>query len=255
MKIRTPKDVEKLDAKIKEELGIDVQKYRNQEVVENFVELLVFPQYIFKWVLRPIPISFLIFGIGFFALDLVHLEYVIYTIVGLILFLLTGVLVGLLFLMWKLKTDIWGIVDYSLDIMKSAVNDLHQVNNQITAENRKEVLGLLFKGIIHIVTIPMLSQVIADKVPFVGGIVNGIVKRILILVSNAVKFDESNLNQELKKKEGAPNALQIYSSSITAVSDGLEKVMGFAFRVTQLPLTILFVIVFLVLVIFLYLIN
>jgi len=205
MRIRTAKDVEKLDDRIKEELGIDVQKYRNEEVVESFVELLVFPEYVITWVIRPILISFVIFLIGFFIFNLVHIEYFIYGVIGLVLFLSTGVLIGLLFLTWKMKSDIWGIVDYSLKIMKSAVNDMNQVNNQITISNRKDINGLLFKGIIHIVTIPMMSKIISNKVPFVGGIVNRIVKKILVLVSDKIKFNEENLTQELMEKEGKPN--------------------------------------------------
>lgn len=255
MRIRTTKDVEKLDNKIKEELGVDVQKYRNEEVVENFVELLVFPEYVITWVIRPILISIGIFIIGFFIFDLVHIEYIIYGVIGLILFLVNGILIGLLFLIWKMKSDIWGIVDYSLEIMKSAVNDMNQVNSQVTKENRKDVLGLLFKGIIHIVTIPMMSKVISEKIPFVGGIVNRIVKKVLILVSDKVKFDDENLKQELKKNEGESNAIQIYSSSISSVSKGLEKVMNFTFGVAQFPLKFGFVIIFLTLILFLYLIN
>lgn len=255
MRIRTPKDVEKLDNRIEEELGIDIQKYRNEEVVENFVELLVFPEYVVTWVIRPILISIGIFIIGFFVFDLVHIEYIIYGLIGFGLFLATGVLIGLLFLSWKMKSDMWGIVDYSLEIMKSAISDMNQVSNQMTKENRKDVLGLLFKGIIHIVTIPMMSKVIADKVPFVGGFVNRIVKRILILLSDKIKFEEENLKQELRKKGSEPNALQIYLSSISAVSTGLEKVLNFTFGVAQFPIKIGFGIILLILILFLYLIN
>ena len=255
MKIRTTKDVEKLDHKIKTELGIDVQKYRNEEVVESFVELLVFPEYVITWVIRPILLSILIFLIGFFIFDLVHIEYIIYGIIGLVLFLLTGILTGLLFLTSKMKSDMWGIVDYSLVIMKSAVSDMNQVNNQITKENRKDVLGLLFKGIIHIVTIPMLSKIIAEKVPFIGGFVNRVVRKVLILVSDRMKFDEENLKQELQKKEGASNALQTYSNSISLASYGLEKIMNFTFGIAQFPLKIGFGIIFLILSLFIYLIN
>ncbi|WP_405205364.1 hypothetical protein [Aquimarina sp. LLG6339-5] len=255
MRIRTKKDVEKLDHKIKEELGIDVQKYRNEEVVENFVELLVFPKYVINWVVRPVLISILIFIIGFFIFDLVHIEYVLYGIIGLILFLISGILIGLLFLIWKMKSDIWGILNYSLEIMKSAITDMVQVNNQVNEENRKDVLGLLFKGIIHIVTIPMISKVISDKVPLIGGIVNRIVKKILTLVSDKVKFDEEKLKKELNKKEGESNALKIYSNSISSATKGLEKIMNFTFGVAQFPLKIIFGIVFLLLILFLYLIN
>jgi len=255
MKIRTAKDVEKLDKRLKNELGIDVSKYKNEEVVENFVELVLFPQYVITWVIRPLIIAIIIFVMGFFILNLVHIEFVLYAFIGFFLFFFNGILLGLLFLMWKMKTDIWGIVDYSLEIMKSAVSDLNHVSNQVTKENRKDVLGLVFKGVIHIVTIPMVTKIISEKVPFVGGLVNGLVKKILTLVSDKVMFDPATLDNELAKDMSESNAMQIYSSSISSVSGGLEKIMNFTFGVAQLPLKISFIILFLSLVLFVYIIN
>lgn len=255
MRIKTTKDIEALDKKIKDELGIDVQIYRNEEVVENFVELLIFPEYVFTWVIRPIIISFIIFIIGFFLFDLVHIEYVLYAIIGIALFLVNGVLFGLLFLTWKLKSDIGGIINYSLDIMKTAASDINQVNNQVNAQNRKDVLGLLFKGIIHIVTIPMMSKVISTKVPLVGGIVNKFAKKILTLISDRVEFDEENLKKELKKNEDESSILQVYSNSISSVSLGLEKVLNITFGLTQFPLKLCFGLALLILILFIYLIN
>ncbi|MCF2875557.1 MULTISPECIES: hypothetical protein [unclassified Tenacibaculum] len=255
MRIRTKKDLEKLDNKIKEELGIDIHKYRNEEVVENFVELLVFPKYVINWVIRPVLISILAFIIGFYMLDLVHVEYVLYSIIGLVLFLLAGFFMGLLFLIWKMKSDMWGIINYSLDIMKSAVADINEVSNQTTKENRKDVLSLLFKGVIHIITIPMVSKVVSDKVPFVGGIINRIIKKILTLVSDKVKFDEEKLKNELSKNEDEPDALKVYLKSISFASNGIKKVMNFTFGVAQFPLKVLFGIILLLLTLFLYLIN
>lgn len=255
MKIRTPKDVEKLDAKIKEELGIDVQKYRNEEVVESFVEILVFPVYVLNWVLRPVLVSLGIFILGFFLFDLADIEYIIYGVFGSGLFLTTGILIGLLFLIQKMKTDLWGIIHYSLEIMKAAVSDLKQVNHQITKENRKQKLGLLFKGIIHIVTIPVVAKVIANKVPLIGGLINGIIERILIYISEKVKFDTKKLNQELKKNGTESDAIQVYSSSISSASIGLEKVMNFTFNIVQLPIKIVLVLDVFILIFFLYLMN
>lgn len=255
MRIRTTKDVEMLDLKIKNELGIDVQKYRNEEVIEKFVELLVFPEYVITWVIRPVLITIGIFIIGFFVFDLVHIEYVLYGIIGLFLFLATGILIGLLFLIWKMKSDLGEIINYTLEIMKTAVEDLVQVNSQITEENRKDIFGLLFKGTIHIVTIPMLSKVISDKVSVVGGLVNWVVKRVLILVSDRVKFDEENLTNELTKTEEEPNALKVYSNSISSVSNSLDTIMKFTFRIAQLPLALGLVVILVALILFLYFIN
>jgi len=255
MRIRTKKDVEELDHKIKAELNIDIQKYRNDEVVQDFVELLIFPRYVINWVIRPLLISVLIFVFGFFILDLVHIEYLIYGIIGFVLFLANGILFGLLFLMWKIKSDLWGIIDYSLEIMKSIVYDSYVVNNQINEENKKDVLSLLFKGVIHIITIPMISKVISEKIPLIAGIVKRIVKQILSLVSDKIKFNEENLKQELDIKNEKPNALKVYTNSIISATKGLEKVLNFTLGIAQFPLKIVFGILFLVLALFLYLIN
>ena len=81
------------------------------------------------------------------------------------------------------------------------------------------------------------------------------VKKVLILVSDKVKFDEENLKQELRKKEGELNAPQVYSNSISAVSAGLEKVMNFTFGVAQFPLKIGTGFIALILILFLYLLT
>ncbi len=255
MKIRTNKDIEKLDLKIKEELGIDVKKYRNEEVAENFSDLLVFPAYVINWVIRPILISVLIYIAGFFILNLVHVEYILYGIIGLILFIISGVLAGLLFLMWKMKSDMLGIINYSLDIMNSVVLDLNHVNTNLNKENRKDVLGLLFKGIIHIVTVPMISKIISNKVPFIGDIVNRIIKKILTLVADKINFSKKQLEQELNKKENESNILKIYSNSISSATTGIEKVLNFTFGVAKFPLKFGFGIASFILILFLYIIN
>lgn len=254
MKIRTAADVELLDAKIKEELGIDVQKYRNEEVAENFVELLIFPRYVVNWATRPLLAFLLLYLIGFFVVDLVNIEYLIYGVIGLGLFAVSGFLFGYLFLTWKIKSDFLGIIDYSLDIMKSCVVDLKQVSSKITGENRKEVLGLLFKGVIHIITIPVLTKVITDKVPFVGGFLQGIAKKVLTLVSEKVQFEEVMLEEEMNKKEKEDGFVETYTQLISLASNGINKLLSITIGIAQFPVLIAFSFTMLVLAIFLFLI-
>jgi len=253
MKIRTAKDVEILDQRINEELGIDVRKYKDEDVVESFFALLVFPEYVVNWVIRPILIAIVLYVIGFYIFDLVHIEYFIYGFFGFSLFFTTGLVLGLLFLTKKIKKDLWGIINYSLDIMKSAVNDLNQMNSQINVENRKDVLGLLFNGIIHIVTIPMMSKIISEKIPFIGGIINRFIKKVLTLISDMVSFQQDSLKQEIMSEEH--NILEIYSKSISSASAGLEKATHMTFRIAQFPLKLIFGISLLMLIAFVYLIN
>ncbi len=255
MKIRNEKDVELLEQTIKIELGIDVSKYRNEEVAENFVKLLVFPEYIFRWVLRPIIFAFIAFILGFLIIDLVHLEYLIYGLVGLGLFLLLGLTFGLLFLTWKMKKDMWGIINYSLNIMNDAVIDMNDVGDKMTPGNRKNVLGLLFKGIIHIVTIPMMSQAISENVPLVGRPVKAFVKKVLTLVADKVIFSEEDFQDQMEESKETDNPFELYSKIISGASRGLEKILDITFGVAQFPLALVFGIVLLVWYLFIRIIN
>ncbi len=255
MKIRNDKDVQLLEETIKIELGIDVSKYRNEEVAENFVQLLVFPNYVFKWVLRPVFFAFVAYLLGFLLIDLVHVEYIIYALVGLGLFLLLGITFGLLFLTWKMKKDMWGIINYSLNIMNDAVIDLNEVGHQLTPENRKQVLGLLFKGIIHIVTIPMMSQAISENVPLVASPIKAFTKKVLTLVADKVIFSENDFEHQLRASEEMDNPFDTYSKIISGASKGLEKVVDVTFGVAQFPMAIIFTIVAIVWYVFIRIMN
>lgn len=255
MKIRTQEDVDVLDKKIKDQLGIDVRKYRNDDVVESFVALLVFPEYILTWVIRPVLIALVAFVAGFFILNLTTFEKIIYGPLGFGLFMSTGLLTGLLFLMARMRKDMWGIIDYSLGMMRAAVKDLEQVNSQIDESNRKDVMALLFKGIIHIVTIPVTSQVISERIPILGWFINPLVKKVLTIITDRVNFDEAYLNAELNRKIDEPKAIEMYTQSLSTTSIGLQKLMGVTFGLVRVPILIALVFFALTLAVFVYLIH
>jgi len=254
MKIKTTADVERLDQRIKDELGIDVRKYRDEEVAEDMMELLLFPKYVGSWVIRPVILLLILFVAGYFFIDLVHIEYLIYTVFGLGLFILNGLFLGLLLFTWKLKTDLKGIVEYALVIMKSGATDLSKVSNKITPENRKDVMGLLFKGIIHIVTIPMMGEAASNKVPVFGAVVKSMIKKVLTSVSDNIKFDEAMLEAELNKEDSEPDFVESYTSSISSATTGLNKTMSATVGIAQYPLKIGFLMALITLITFLYLI-
>tara|TARA_B110001452_G_scaffold132196_1_gene109832 strand:+ start:11796 stop:12047 length:252 start_codon:yes stop_codon:yes gene_type:complete len=59
---------------------------KNEKIANSFVELLVFPTYVSLCLIRTILVSLGIFIIGFFVVDLVHVEYVIYGLIGFFFF-------------------------------------------------------------------------------------------------------------------------------------------------------------------------
>ncbi len=256
MKIRSKKDVVALQEKIKTELGIDVSEYRNEEVAENFAELILLPQYVVSWVIRPIIFILFIYFSGFKIFDLAHVEYVIYATIGFVLFLFFGISFGLVLLIFKMKKDIWGITDYSLDILKQSISDLSKVNGQINEENKKEVLSLLFKGVIHIVTIPLFCEVIARRIPLIGFIISSVIKRILIVISDRLEFSEDKINDFVNNPDHPKNeVLSSYVNTINSVSDTLESFVNFSFKIVQVPIFIICFLSLSVLLLFLYLIH
>lgn len=254
MKIKTDADREQLSLKLKDELGVDLQKYADDEVVENVVDLLIFPKYIINWAIRPVLVAFALWIIGFFVVDLVHIEYIIYGTLGLFLFLLNGVLFGLVFLSWKLKRDIWGIVEYILKVMKNAVFDINQVSGQMGEGNRKEVLGLLFAGFVHVVYVPMLSGIVAEKLPLIGRFVNGIIRRTFSLIVNKADFEDDLVEEAPMELVENNKTLSAYASSIDNASNGLNSLLGISFKVVRYPFQFAFGFSFLLLALFLYLI-
>lgn len=237
MKIRTEEDVALLDARIKEELGISVSKYKNEEVVETFVSMLVFPEYILTWTFQPLLLALAAYAIGFFVIDLVHVQYVLYAIIGLVLFLVVGMLLGLMMLTNRLKTDVLGIMDYSMGIMKAAAADIDTAKVNIPPEGRKDALRMLYKGIIHIVTLPMLTTAISAKIPIVGGLINRFVRKVIVALSDKITIDESML-----ESHGSGLAIledEVGAVAVKAGNKSLKKVMDVSVGVAQFPFKVL----------------
>lgn len=257
MKIRTEKDIEQLDYRIKTELGVDVRKYKNEEVVEKIVSMLVFPEYVLTWMLGPVLLALVFFGLGFYLLQLVHVEFVLYAIFGLVLFLAVGLVAGLLLFTGKMKKDIGSIAAYSLAMTKDAVLDINTVNQSTDPAYKKEAYGLLFKGIIHIVTIPMTTKAVTEKLPLLGRLINRFIRKFFMLISDRIKFDEMQIASAPTGSHSSTSSksLETYSKSMTLASMGMGKLMGLTFGVVRFPLKVVLVVVSLLLFFFLWAVN
>ena len=255
MKKNQMRDIEKLSETIKDELGIDIQKYRNAELAGKFIELLAFPKYISSQLIRPVSIYLGVFLFGFLIFDLAPIDYLVYGVLGFLLFLASGTLLGLLFLSGKMKTDITELLNYSLDIMNSIIMDLNTVSSQLRPEKRKDTLGLLFNGIIHIVTIPTMSEVIRDKIPFVGGYIAKLLTRTLVFISDRIKFDEGVFKPEVNSNEVKESTFETYLKSISNARLKVDKVLDTAFSLAQTPLKLGMGITHLVLILLLFIVH
>ena len=241
MRIRNPQDIDQLQTRIQEELGIDIQKYRNDEAVQDFFDLLVFPKYVLKWLIRPLGIAIVVFLIGFFVFDINGFENVIYGIFGSTLFLVGGVLAGVIYVLWKMQKDIRGIIDYVLDVMKRVVDDVHSGTSKLKLGNRKDILALLFNGVMYCVAIPTVSEGIKARIPLMGGFMGMIARKILSAAARVVKVDDEEIESQEEEEASESRILGIYKSGIDRMSNGVESSVGVGFKVVRLPFLILFV--------------
>ena len=220
---------------IQSELGIDILKYQNEEVAENLMDLLLFPKYLLKWLGRPVLISFLIYLAGFFIIDLVHVQFFIYAIVGFILFLLFGLLLGIVYLSMKLGRDVSSISDYSLGWMKNSVLDIDDMSSRVTRSNIKDVLGMLFKGIIFVVTIPMLKRAIDKKVPAGKGLAKKLLTGALAILAKRIAFNPDNVDENIVKVDGKSKFISRYVAAIDKTKSGTAKIIKRSLRLASIP--------------------
>lgn len=254
MKIKNKKDIEELQDTISRELGVDITKYRDEEVADNLVDLLVFPKYIVKWIARPVLISFILFIIGFFVIDLVHIQYLIYGIVGLVLFLIVGIFAGVLNLSRKLNEDLESISDYSLGVLKNSMLDIGDVGGRINKNNIKDVVSMLFKGVIHLVTLPMLGKAIDNKVPLASGLVKLVVERSLGGIANRLTFDDENIDESIINVDGESKFVSNYLSTIDKAGKGIGGTLSTVSKIIRTPFRIGLYLALFFLIIFIYLI-
>lgn len=260
IKIKSRRDAEELDRRINEDLGIDLKKYRSEDTVDAFVSLLLFPRYVITWMARPVAIAFALYIAGFFLIDLVHIEYFLYAIIGLALFLINGLLLGFLYLSWKMEEDIWGIVQYSFDVLRSVVEDVSRLSDKTNKKNIRETLSMLFIGVIHIVTLPVVRKVVKRKIPLVHGVINWIITKILVTISRRVEFEKP---EELKEEEiveivnDAEEGSKLLQRSVSIIEYTAAKVAAvikFSFKAGAFPVKVVFGITMFFLLLFIYLI-
>ena len=239
MKVKTKEDLDKLDQKIQDDLGVDVKRYANPEVVARFVEMLLFPAYALFWLSIPMLLFFLAFIAGYWIPSFTGWDILGYSTFGLVFSLLTSFSFSLLFLLFQTKKDIRSILAYSLEIMKNILFDTKHLDGRVKPEEQKEVRKLLFHGVIHLVTIPTVTQVIAEKIPVIGELFSGLIKKVLRLFTLKV-----NLESSIKLSETEGKDWSFVESSIKKVDQAkstINVVLWSVFGVVSIPLFILFI--------------
>ena len=247
----TKKEIAQLDQDIQDKMGIELTMYRNEDAAEKLIDLLLFPKYVLWWILQFIVAAFVLYLSGFWLLDLVIIEYLLYFVFGIILFIASGLLGGLVFLTYRIRSDIKAISMYAFDVMKRSIEDL--ARSRSLRKIDKNNMPLLYKGVIHIVIIPSLKSAIRNKLFIIGYFVAPVVTKLLTVLANRIKFEmPENTSEDL---EDPSNFIQTYKKSINLSSKGVDILVNSVSLIVRIPLFVVFSFVFGLLLLFLFLIH
>ncbi|MEM8861438.1 MAG: hypothetical protein AAGD96_24200, partial [Chloroflexota bacterium] len=188
----------------------------------------------------PIFLSLAAYVLGYYIFELTRFEYAFYGILGLLFFLTTGFLLAMLLLTFKLKSSILEIINFIFDILRSSVEDLHQVGSQVNLKNSPEVLGLLFTGITHIIIIPILADQVAGQVPIIGRFVTRFISRVLARIASTMTFENVGNDLNFDDASDESRMLEAYANAIHSVVRGTNRVLNVTMRIAQFPLLFLF---------------
>lgn len=231
-------ELKKLETTVTNDLGLDLSKYRDEEVAENLLDLLLFPKYVLKWLLIPIVIALFLWVAGFFVIDLRHVQFLIYGVLGLVLFVSVGFFAGFVILGRQLGDDLTSVSDYSLGIMKNAVIDIDGIGDKINRNNRKEVMGTLFKGVVFLVTIPMLKRAIDKKIPVAKGAVKRLITGSLAVLAGKMTFDSVNIEKDEIKVDGEDQLFLNYTKSVDKASSNIASIIEKVLQIATSPFRI-----------------
>ena len=259
MKVRTTRDANKLDTLIQKELGIDIKKYRDKEVEEKVSELIGFIGYAVNTIKFPLMIGLGAYILGFFLLDLVHIEKLIYGIMGLPLMLIIVVLVSALLLVWGIKNSALEVIEYTLDLSKKIQKDVQAVNEQMTDKEKEHKYQLFYKGVLHLITIPVVAESVVERIPYIGWIFRGIIRRILsVIADNRLVFKlllKSNLFDYGGYEKAAMDDAIAGASGFRSFVEGFDRIISRILKVLQFPILLALGLVILVTMALVWLLN
>ena len=242
--------------KIKNELNIYIEQYRNIEIFGKITQIFFIQKYAIGNIFKPVLFSLILYFIGFFILNLTTIQYFIYGIFSLILFISLGLFIGIILLIRNLKKDLLTITQQSTELVEKIYVDICNTNTN-NFEKLKNPLTLIFEGILIGLVQPKISSSVTN-IPLVGNIVdNGIDKTIPILIENFKKQeDKFNIsekaenigNQILNKIEKSKIIINAYLSKI-------ENTISKSISFISFPIYTITIILFIVLLIFILAIN
>ncbi|WNJ16094.1 hypothetical protein [Pontibacter sp. G13] len=238
-----PKLTSTLSQEISDHTGIILEGYQSDELAGKISDLIFFPLYVLKW------IGYSILGMIGLDIALIYFEdawtmIIIYLTLGMALALINGLLVGMLVLIWRIRSDVQAIMRLSLELTAQVMDDYRKKSTK-----GKVALAFqqVFRAVVFVVIVPLATQSIAKRLPVMGGIFSRIfvgiigltVKKSNQLVETAYLKEPQNL-PETQSTASEMEAEELRSETSHKIERGFSKVIGVSTRIVALPIWLIF---------------
>lgn len=225
---------------VNNEIGIDISKYRNTEIIGKIKNLVMIQKYSISHLYKPVLFSLLLYALGFFIFSFELLGAIVYGILGFLLFVANGITFGIIRILSNLKKDLKFIINTSLDFTLNVCSDVIHLNSNI--KNIESPIGLIFEGIVAAIVTPSLSSTF-DKVPLLRGVLMYGSDKTLSIAVSQLKKQETKLGIKIfihNRNDKMIAKSEMVQNFINSFKDKGDKVLDSGFSSVQIPLKIVF---------------
>jgi len=180
------KKIEKINTEVIKKTGVDFEKYRLPEVIDTITETTDFisnplstVSILIRAMIKVFAVIIVLFVVFYQVSDVSWWGGLILLVIGVIEFPIVGFSLGLISVVKRLTDNIVDVLVLSLDLVKEVIYD---ASNLKTMD--KLPVSDLLKGVLFIVLLPIIKQIITEKVGILGKPILWLVERILYVFSN-----------------------------------------------------------------------
>lgn len=179
-------------------------------------------------IIKPVVVGLILYISFFFILDLGIAGNIIYGLFGLILFITTALLSGVLRTLNHLNNDLNAIFTYSINTFEHAINDITKVSTKVNnITNNQNSLNLLFEGFIYTVVAPVVLKKVAG-IPIIEKLVNtgvsyGCDQVINLFIKQNIQLNINSSNTTNKVLSFANNQHKNFEILINNTNNAINK--------------------------------
>lgn len=232
----------KLIIQVKNELNIDLNDYRNDDLINQILNLISFHVYFFSAFILPFFILLLLLLSTFWIFNLLWYTKLLVLILGSFWMICFTITLGIHRFFNRVKKDFIMIVNNICDLLVTI--NLNVSNNIQFKENKSEKMLLLFEGFLFSVLTPSINEKIKKNNRYFSKYFVKIIEKIFQLIFTSLKksFSSSQVKTDgllNSFDEKVKNASAKLSENIVSVKNNAKSIVTTSVKIISYPIAII----------------